>query len=203
MERMLRLGALLGALVIGCGGEGERGPAGPAGPPGEDGAPGELGQPGPAGAPGPAGPAGPPGAPPVTASGSRLKARFLQGMDGSREHIGWFDSERGEECTFQEAGEVFFCVSSAVSPASFPVVYSDAECTERLPLSPLLEGKSHKLVSGDLAGLFKPGEVFSGTAYTNDPGSGACVPWTQPAGPDWHLWEKDQESFVMATPHHE
>lgn len=38
-----------------------------------------------------------------TVSGTRLKARYWVGDDGSKQFAGWFDSERNEQCSFRTA----------------------------------------------------------------------------------------------------
>lgn len=38
---------------------------------------------------------------PQSPSGTRLRSIFFQGEDGSREHFGFFDKERDEECRFE------------------------------------------------------------------------------------------------------
>jgi hypothetical protein len=64
----------------------------------------------------------------VPVSGSRLKARFLVGADGSRVFEGWFDEQRGEHCRLA-AGESgrFYCF-----PYTNPSVFHDSRCREPL-----------------------------------------------------------------------
>jgi len=66
---------------------------------GRDGAPGAKGEPGPPGMPGMDGQAGKDAA----QSGSRLKAQWMTGGDGSRQFWDWFDSTTAQTCAFEPA----------------------------------------------------------------------------------------------------
>lgn len=63
----------------------------------------------------------------AAASGSRLKAKFLSGA-GAREHAGWHDSQRNEDCTFQpaESGHIR-CLPETLT-ASQSGTFSDPAC---------------------------------------------------------------------------
>jgi len=62
-----------------------------------------------------------------TTSGSRLKARYYVGEDGSRQFVGWYDSQRKEECSFLSAGDG---ETRCLPAGAYPIgVYSDANCT--------------------------------------------------------------------------
>jgi hypothetical protein len=115
---------------------GLQGIAGPAGPQGEEGPPGPQG---PAGEKGEAGEQGPPGDPAeaVTVSGARLRARYIQGGDGSKQFVGWFDAQLGYQCDFGAFDGQFRCFPPAktvlvVTAPFLPIVFADATCTERL-----------------------------------------------------------------------
>lgn len=64
------------------------------------------------------------------ASGSRLRARVVSG-GGAREVLGFYDTERKEECTFQQAGGRWRCLPEAVYQ-QIGGLFSDAQC--RVPL---------------------------------------------------------------------
>lgn len=79
-------------------------------------------------------------------SGTRLRARYTVGADGSREFVGWFDTVRGEDCSFKQGDEGRLrCL-----PAAHPVIdFSDPDCTVPLvTLPPQLDcnGKPPKYV---------------------------------------------------------
>lgn len=66
--------------------------------------------------------------PPATSSGTRLRARVLEG-GGAREIVGFFDTARNEECTFQEGNDGrWYCLPSAAA-AGFSGTFADAACT--------------------------------------------------------------------------
>jgi hypothetical protein len=68
----------------------------------------------------------------VATSGSRLKARYLVGDDGSRQwNYGWFDTQLGVNCSFVLAVDsTTRCLPS--SGAGVGTYYGDSGCTQRL-----------------------------------------------------------------------
>lgn len=65
-----------------------------------------------------------------TKDGSRLKARYYVADDGARQFAGWFDTQRGEECTFQLAGDgKRRCLPTPQTLGTLSY-YQDAECTQ-------------------------------------------------------------------------
>lgn len=63
--------------------------------------------------------------------GSRLKAIYRVAQDGAREPVAglWWDSERGEECTWRRAADgVHRCLPTALAPGS--PLFADASCTQ-------------------------------------------------------------------------
>lgn len=123
-----------GSYVPVPGVQGERGEAGPPGPQGE---PGPQGPTGPKGDPGPQGPAGEQGpqgdpATALTASGARLRARFIEGADGSREFIGWHDDMRNEDCSFRTKYNELRCYpvdGIIIETVNDVGLFLDAACT--------------------------------------------------------------------------
>jgi hypothetical protein len=71
-------------------------------------------------------------------SGSRLKRRVLNTGDGARQFIGWFDTERGENCTFRKVEwNVDRCIPDehvveAQSVREGVLFFSDSACTKRI-----------------------------------------------------------------------
>lgn len=59
-------------------------------------------------------------------SGSRLRVRYLAGVDGSRQFIGFFDGQREENCSFG---------GSTVRGSDGAFYFQDAVCTARLAAS--------------------------------------------------------------------
>ncbi len=65
-------------------------------------------------------------------SGSRLKAKFLETDGGARNFVGWYDSERDEDCAFGIAADgQQRCLPDALwlSARSY---FSDANCSQQL-----------------------------------------------------------------------
>lgn len=58
-------------------------------------------------------------------NGTRLRARVAVGEDGSRQFLGWRDTERDENCSFAEASDG----TTRCMPAAPPTIYySDSAC---------------------------------------------------------------------------
>jgi hypothetical protein len=74
------------------------------------------------------------------ANGSRLKARYLQGDDGSRKFLGWFDTARNELCNFRvaEDGKTRCLPTFTAIPAVGAFI--DAACTQAIAVQPQLCG---------------------------------------------------------------
>jgi hypothetical protein len=130
---MRRFVVLLLALV-GC-----KGPERIVGPMGRDGEQGSRGDVGPAGVEGNAGERGPPGdvgqtglpGKDAVTSGSRVKAQWFMGADGSRQFRGWLDTATGEPCTYVMATDgAYRCLPPSVPSITWSVVYADDACTQ-------------------------------------------------------------------------
>jgi hypothetical protein len=74
---------------------------------------------------------GPGAGTPLFQSGSRLRARFIEGAPGERQFLGWYDSERKENCAFNLANDgKQHCLPS---PTTTDIWYADSKCsTEEL-----------------------------------------------------------------------
>lgn len=171
-----------------------QGPQGEPGAKGEPGEPGVKGDPGDPGEPGKAGPAGKD----ATLSGSRLKARYWVGADGSRQPIGFFDSERGENCTFQAVGPAEPDAVRCIPPFENITLnyYSDASCTQ-YAAGALVVGKAYvRFFNGT---YYTAGELLQKVYYKNANNSGACEEYNldQFEAYAWH--EVAPSSFVLAT----
>jgi hypothetical protein len=67
-----------------------------------------------------------------TKSGTRLRARYYVGEDGSKEFIGWHDMQRNENCTFAKAPDgKLRCLPSEGNALALGY-NSDAGCTTQL-----------------------------------------------------------------------
>lgn len=135
--RLATLSALAAVAVLGCGSvagrDGRDGADGLPGPEGPAGSAGPAGEPGPAGPPGAQGPAGADGAPGADASqdGSRLKAVWLVGEDGSRQFSGWRDAQLVLPCEFLRASddEVRCLPHTPFDNQEGLISYSDPACS--------------------------------------------------------------------------
>jgi hypothetical protein len=80
-----------------------------------------------------------------TQSGSRLKAKWYVGADGSRQLAGWHDSQLKIDCTFTTASDgVIRCLPafgvSAAYYAPTPAVFADAACTQEAAYQSVVSG---------------------------------------------------------------
>lgn len=132
---------ILACFVAGCGSDPLPGRDGQQGLPGRDGAPGAAGMTGAAGAQGPAGAPGAKGDPGAKGvdgkggpiDGSRLKAMYRKGEDGSRDYTGaWWDGQLKIECSYQRASDgverclpAMMAITKAVSG-----LFTDPACTQ-------------------------------------------------------------------------
>ena len=167
----------IACFVIGCGSDPLPGRDGQQGLPGRDGAPGAPGMAGAVGAQGPAGPQGAKGEAGAKGGdgkggpidGTRLRAMYRKGEDGSRDYTGtWWDSALGVECSYQRAADgVERCL-----PAMMKIVqtaYLDAACS--VPVSESL---------APVAGCM--GEQAQAYVYKSNPGC-STAPHVYPLGP--------------------
>jgi hypothetical protein len=90
-------------------------------------------------------------------SGSRLKAKYYPGADGSKQFIGWHDSMLNIDCSFDTASDgMTRCLPQATGAGA---VFADAACTQ--PLAEVTKGCT------------APAYIRSFT-----PGNGACAAGT-------------------------
>lgn len=146
--------------------------------------------------------------------GTRLKARYLVGADGSRQwNYGWYDSQRGENCQFSLASDgMMRCVPiNANAPAPGSGYFADDACTQQLvstsatgcantPPSPKSAYRFGGACGGAAFQLFEVGAAYNGAnVYTK---SGVnCTAQTAPAGFSFYYLgnEIPAASFVAAT----
>ncbi|NUP11492.1 MAG: hypothetical protein HOW73_36060 [Polyangiaceae bacterium] len=64
-------------------------------------------------------------------SGSRLRARFIGGADGSKQFLGFHDDERDEDCSFSTASDGKL---RCVPPSSGASLFVDAQCNQPVVL---------------------------------------------------------------------
>lgn len=121
-------------------------------------------------------------------SGSRLKAKWVSGSDGSKQFVGFYDSERSEDCSFQKAGDGTTRCMPASSGSVYNAFFSDAGCAQPLLSVPvgsvscqapkygftLLGGCGGSDIRA--VGSMHAGQVFMKTSSACDPVSGPLVP---------------------------
>lgn len=65
-------------------------------------------------------------------SGTRLKAKYQQGEDGSRQFIGWYDSKLKEDCWFVQTKDGLRCLPGLYSSST--MFFLDANCTHAIAM---------------------------------------------------------------------
>jgi len=131
------------------------------------------------------------GSSPEVRDGSRLRARYFVGADGSRAPTGaWFDSQLGAECAFGVALYELLCVPTDVAGGTLQ--FADAGCTKPLvtPSSPPFtcdaSGAPHGAAAFFLVGgsgapacepsrLFRAGAAVAPTRVWQLASTGQCV----------------------------
>ena len=119
-----------------------------------------------------------------TQSGSRLKAIYYLGADGSKYTLPnqWYDSQRSENCSFRTAADGNLrCLP--YSGAAVGNYFADAGCTQQLVSSLAGSGcavpntattsPTNTAVSCQLSGyvVYQVGSLFTGAAYSGTPSS--------------------------------
>ncbi len=133
-------------------------------------------------------------------SGSRLKARYWVGEDGSKQFAGWYDSQREEACSFQDYGDgVPRCRPSSGAFASY---FLDSGCT--VPLFNVYDTecstapKYGTALSGCTTQLYQLAANTPSMVYVGKPG--ACTGTMPPAGYTYYSGTLVSASvFVAAT----
>ena len=139
-------------------------------------------------------------------SGSRLRARNYIGADGSKQFIGWRDTERNEDCSFYAAADgTHRCFPAAAGSASG--YFGDAGCTAPLYLLTACKAPAGATVfasDGDICAatyrIHQLGPKYTAaTAYAGTPA--ACQSVTPPASYTLHGLgaEIPLTNFVEAT----
>jgi hypothetical protein len=91
-------------------------------------------------------------------SGSRLRANYRLGSDGSKEYLpgSWFDTMLGQDCSFTTAADgVLRCLPEGIAP----IAYSDAACTTPVLMIPAGCSTPTYAVTDDSATCALPGGV--------------------------------------------
>ncbi len=145
--------------------------------------------------------------------GSRLKATFLVGADGSKAYVAgvWFDSQRNEDCAFGTAGDgQNRCLPNGVSGEMF----ADSACTQpiiALPTGCATPTYAVVQASGTCAAVVAGNHIYNVGASTNpmalyvQNGASCFSAGTGQPGYDYYTIgaEVPATSFVAATPGHD
>ena len=112
-------------------------------------------------------------------SGSRLKAKYYVGSDGSRQFLGWHDSMLNVDCAFYPASDgTTRCMPAGTTVSAS--VFSDPGCSQ--PLAETSKGcapgkyelqltAATACASNYYFRLFEVGAIYSGPLYSGTPGS--------------------------------
>jgi hypothetical protein len=126
-------------------------------------------------------------------SGSRLKAKYYVGKDGSKQFFGWHDSMLDVDCSFVGAAdETTRCLPVGVGVGtSVAAVFSDAACSRPVILVAkgcFPTGYVDQFVTApppacavSFHRIFRSGDPYVGALYTGTPASCSAAP---EAGPD-------------------
>lgn len=135
--------------------------------------------------------------------GSRLKVKALVGADGSEQRVGFWDSQRNEDCVYQHAADgTARCMPIAATTAN-GLFYSDQACSVPLAMgacaTPTNEYAS--LAAADACGgppvvhIYQRGIQVTGQVYEK---AGQCI-GVMPSSPVFALGDEiDPSVFVEA-----
>lgn len=133
--------------------------------------------------------------------GSRLKLRYYDGADGTKQFLGWRDSMRNEDCGFSKhADGTVRCMPAAQSTATY--YHSGSPCTAANLLGAVLKAApAPSYISrseNNGTRIFIAGAALTGQLYQN---LGGCTPITTPETLDFYAVgaEVPAASFVQAT----
>jgi hypothetical protein len=108
------------------------------------------------------------------ASGTRLKIRYLEGVDGSKQFVGWYDALRSETCTFARHIDGS---TRCIPPTGGTLLnFSDAACS--VEIAHIAKGSPQPKYAGraETAGLRVRSVVgvYPGTVYARSSFDGSC-----------------------------
>jgi hypothetical protein len=144
---------------------------------------------------------------PQYVSGSRIRAKYVLGEDGSKQWVGWYDSELKTDCGWSpyfESGKRYCIPNYATGISQY---YADVACEDVLELVyslPCLESKYAIRYSGSecnqrIAQLHRLGDEWTGKFYTKS--GEICLESAPIAG--WKYYKigavEDLSKFVSAT----
>lgn len=148
-------------------------------------------------------------------SGTRLRARYYVGEDGSKQFIGWHDKTRNEDCYFARVADGALRCTPLAS-ASQPVFFGDPGCSTQ-PISPVAKASSactavaapkQHVYAADGCGANRQqytlaAQPFVGAVYQK--GTGTCTDVTQYLQPTYDFYAMTSptpapdSAFVAAT----
>jgi hypothetical protein len=136
------------------------------------------------------------------AGGSRLKLRYYEGGDGTKQFTGWFDSMRAEDCGFSlHSDGTTRCMPQAF--ATFGTFFTDAGCTATLGYATKGTPNVKYAIKYETGGTrrFPATAPHVGAVYSGTPASCNLVPAGSFGGIDVYDLgaEVPSTSFVDAT----
>jgi hypothetical protein len=145
-------------------------------------------------------------------SGTRLKANYLAGSDGSKQWAGWHDAQRNEDCGFVTAADgTTRCMPTDSTVASY---YADPNCAQplalvvcnaktatyvRAPIGASAPSPAAGMHIFPLAGAVTPSTAYAVTPMTADAGtcSGLTYSCAAVAASSWSLSLSYQTAYSV------
>ena len=117
-------------------------------------------------------------------SGSRLKAKWYVGADGSKQFLGWHDSQLNTDCDFEVASDgATRCIPAYPAGALLATYFADAACSQ--PIAYLYPGCATPTYASQSASascalkpvtqIFSIAGVYGGTVYQGTSSSCTAV----------------------------
>lgn len=103
-------------------------------------------------------------------SGARLKTRFIEGKDGSKQFFGWHDSERNEACAFaRHSGGSLICMPIVDPPPAVVANYHEASgCDSPLAAVPKTQAAQPGYATAPSGAGTKLFKIGTGLAHRPD-----------------------------------
>lgn len=138
-------------------------------------------------------------------SGSRLKANYYVGTDGSKQFISWHDSQLGVDCSFALASDGTTRCMPVEYNALTGIYFSDSACSQTLAI--INKGCSApKYAYGGVSScssysyiIYQPGSAYTGTLYSGTPSSCSATTSSSSSYGFYSATVVPPSTFVQAT----
>jgi len=105
-------------------------------------------------------------------SGTRLKLRYYQGDDGSRQFMGFYDTQRAEVCSFTKLGNAVVCLPPASGVGTY---WTNSACSGPLVATPKAVAPEKHAINFITLEIFEVAALYDGPIYSGSSASCAAT----------------------------